>query len=284
MGGNRKIAENMFITMDGERTSLPVEFVYDLMKFEDYELIKNNTGLFLAGKRPIIVKQPSVDGSIFVGNITETVKCSTSELFFAFLNLIDNIGEFPIGDSSEIERIITDVQIETIIKWCIKNGLPLESHRTWEPDAKKKLSIQGFRIGDFMFLLRDLRYLFNLFLATQGIEVSGIIGKKPLKDCVNSLKFYLSTHLNLRCAIDYESGFKYLIKANNLFEAAQYEFILLISSPTGTNIKRCECCHEWFQPIRKNQKYCPLCSPQKAYKRKKSKGEKQNGDDSETGE
>lgn len=34
--------------------------------------------------------------------------------------------------------------------------------------------------------------------------------------------------------------------------------------------RNCKCCGELFIPLRRNQVYCKNCSPQKAYKRRKS--------------
>ncbi|MVB11337.1 hypothetical protein CAFE_20500 [Caprobacter fermentans] len=258
--------------------------------------------------------------------ITNHVKANDPNLFFSLLNLIDKAGKIPFGNESRIELFISEQQINLAIEWAKKYGIPFESDITKSIDcdldiptqgtdnnlgipANKGNSIpyerrndfkyicehaapplipnapvnntvkkEGFRIGTFYSYLNDLKHNFETVKEMQHLSA----GQSEYADYFT----IMLSKTKFTCEIKYENGFKYYIKAANVFDAAQYQLIMLMANPSGENIRRCACCGEWYQPTRKNNNYCPLCSPQKAYKRRQSSNTKEvsdNGNNPEAG-
>jgi hypothetical protein len=266
----KKSAQNVFSTSEGNKMFLSTKFSYTKIRFENYEAIAIDNKRFIVGKKPVIINEPVFSDNegkpiITLGDASEDTICSDSSLLFSFLGLIDKLETLPFGNDDEIETAITTTQINLVIEWCIKNGLPFENSLSWE--NKKGI---GFRIGTFFFYLRDLLVDFQQFLHINGIVTNNpLIDFRDIDSCISSLKYRFS-NLNLKCSVEFDECFRYIIHAGNMFDAARYQLIMLMTNPSGENIRRCTCCGEWFQPKRKNNKYCPLCSPQMAYKRRKS--------------
>jgi hypothetical protein len=186
-----------------------------------------------------------------------------------------------VDNSSQAPDYVSVVNSEDCIpyerrndrKYICEHGTAPAIIRNPNVPAKKAKTELGFRIGTFYRYLNDLKHNFEKVKEMQHLD----IGQSDYADYYT----LMLSKTKFTCEIKYEHGFKYYIKASNVFDAAQYQLIMLMSNPSGENIKRCSCCGEWFQPKRKNNNYCPLCTPQKAYKRKISAKKKEginNGD------
>ena len=173
---------------------------------------------------------------------------------------------------------INDKNIQLIIEWCKSQGLPFQGrlrdiNRALIDDLYKEKQLLGFSIEDFMLNLTTIQNAFSMYLVVKGIDKPNNISGLNYEEC----KYYLKHNferLELVTRFNFEK-FEYVSVADNLFQAAMYQLMLLTTinrNKDGALVELaiCKCCHSPFMQHRRNQKYCPECSPQKAYKRKKS--------------
>lgn len=256
---------------NGDIINLPVTFRYKKITYNKYETKEFNNRLYIVAKDPVLKHNNNIYGSgYFLGDTITPIDCKSCDLLFSLLKLYEKIRETKNVKPNKKNA-------EYIANWCKKYGLPFQGrlrdiNREVIDDLYKKNELLGFSVEDFMSNLKALNKTFSAYLYVKGIDknrenISGL----SFEECKEFLKSRFE-RLEMFTQFDIEK-LEFITVANNLFQAAMYQLMLL------TTIKRdkdgafkeiaiCRCCNMPFIQNRRNQKYCSDCSPQKAYKRK----------------
>lgn len=198
----------------------------------------------------------------------------------------------------DFDRDIPEKAVELIITWCKQYGFPFL--RRAEDIKKARSLIPGkeppnhidFSVPEFLYELYRLYSAFRLYEviinnqefgdnnAAVFIPIKGAnkvvpryrtvrIGEHGKEECQ---KFFAELYMERQysCNITFSKGKAYTrIIADSVFDAAYYQLAMLLND-SGTYLKRCPLCHEYFEPAHARQKYCdsPYCTPQRAHKQK----------------
>lgn len=268
---NLKTITDEHINFDGNYVNLPVAFTYNKIMHEQYEFYEFENRPYIIARKPKIDKEKIHNGMYTLGHATRPINCKNCDLLFSLLKLREKIIQ------TKSVRI-NDKNIQLIIEWCKSQGLPFQGrlrdiNRALIDDLYKEKQLLGFSIEDFMLNLTTIQNAFSMYLVVKGIDKPNNISGLNYEEC----KYYLKHNferLELVTRFNFEK-FEYVSVADNLFQAAMYQLMLLTTinrNKDGALVELaiCKCCHSPFMQHRRNQKYCPECSPQKAYKRKKS--------------
>lgn len=211
-------------------------------------------------------------------------------------NLRDNTFSKPTMLLENDSTLLTEKEIDSIIKWCSHNGYPFEiSNKEFKKppyklDLFKKITREqkrfGFKVGDFLISLNNLYCCYkmysvltneidsieeHLFLIddTEPFSFIDLYGKTE-----NECKEQFNKQFN-KIALDNSASIENDFVAKSLFDAALYQ-LALIMYDKEKEIRICICCGHRFAAENKKKKYCDACSPQKAYAKRKREAKRQS--------
>ena len=168
-----------------------------------------------------------------------------------------------------------------IIDWVKRYGLPFV-----DEDMSEEAHSFVCPLGKFMEFLWELRDVILKIetINREDFNLSG--GRKTVNNPYNKAKWsddklerLISEWVNdasvsVRIRFENHSPHLFLV-ADSILSVAKYQLALLLLCNEGITPKRCACCNSYFLPSRENQIYCPYCSPQKHYARKRRALKKQ---------
>ncbi len=300
--GNRLIinADETFYNKNGNLKRLPSDFYYKKFIFEDYQFTKADSQFIIYSK---------FDYDTDIQTFSTEEKSQTTKLLISMLELKDTLPTKIFDNPTNIllcDEIIDDNTAYQIIKWCKTNGFPFADDNTLKKDTSriktKKLfsslkpdKYVSFKLSDFIFQLNEIYSAFYMyrFINSYDNKIDFVIyTKDPLINSFGKNSFinlknlsknectklfeYKYQNIKFENQISFENEPHFIIKAQNLFDAAFYQLALLLYNKER-EIRICALCHEYFEPKDPRQKYCDpkKCYPQKAYKKKKALEKKQ---------
>lgn len=274
------LIDNAFSNENGNIKGLPVYFYYAkvLYKHYQYKIVDNEPYLIVSTPYKVVngeIQELKTPKNLFEFNgIGTNMPCKNANLLISLLKLA-----YKLEEKYNYDYKIKECRNE-IIKWCKIYGFPFmgkqygllndDTKHNWE--LFNNHCLIGFSIPGFILQLRTLYLSFidYLIYKSNGEIISYTnVTVEECKDMLKSLFSELRTYLHF----DFNT-LQISTEFYNLFSAAVYELMLLASTVKNNDMKDlsiCECCGTPYERTQRNQKYCPECSPQKAYKRRKSK-------------
>lgn len=170
-----------------------------------------------------------------------------------------------------------------LIEWMKKYGLPLVDIDTSQ--KKRTFICPLWKFMNFLFELRDVILKIeainsgNASVTGNSGQISNpYMGSKSWTD--ERIENLIADWINdavIYAKIGFENHSPYLALAtDSVLSAAKYQLALLLLCNEGITPRRCMCCNSYFIPDRENKKYCPYCTPQKFYAKKKRTLKKQS--------
>lgn len=253
---------------DGNLKRLSNEFYYDIVMLKDYRICGN--GELLQIYVPYEYKsewQKSINPEL----------CKKPDLLCEMLTLRGNLS-FELFEHLRFRNVnIKEQDLNTIIKWCKKNGFPFTADFKYRPDTKPLFDLQPsifFIVWDFIYQLDEI---YNAYLLYRRItEQKDELKNKYENTNVDQCKILFEDMYKKRVftnQLSFKGSIHWEIKTENLFDAAFYQLALLLNEPKK-EIRECPICHEYFERKHAKRKYCynGTCYPQLAYKNKKKNG------------
>ncbi len=198
-----------------------------------------------------------------------------TDLLFSLLNLANKLTRSPHG-FGHLEDSITDLDVNLMIKFCEKYGLPFVGElgvKTFDNNSLiMKYKLRGFRINSFEFYIS---YLHDAFLHWERIYSPNTLNENDNRfynESIVQAKRMLQSSLkaaNISVNIDFSGNEPvFRLQGQDLIDAAFIHLAFLISSPDGSHLKRCKICNNLFIAKGRSE-YCKNCSRQSAYKAKR---------------
>ena len=273
---------------DDERSDDGAHYIYE--KMGNMILVEMNLETdtkFLLQKEILLQKTECKDVTLLDSMIDLRTKLSDNT-FCEPTKLLDNDSE-----------LLTEKEIDSIIKWCSRNGYPFEipykelekTYKESEKPKKYKLfkiilrdqKSFGFKVGDFLISLNNLYCCYKMYSVLSN-EIDSIEEQLFLIDAIEPLRNVELHRITIEeCKELFEKQYNKLVmdsyvstkdglhiktKARSLFDAAMYQ-LALVMYDYEQEIRICKCCGKPFIQKNRRKKYCNGCSPQKNYARKK---------------
>ena len=255
---------------DDERSDDGAHYIYE--KMGNMILVEMNLEIdtkFLLQKEILLQKTECKDVTLLDSMIDLRTKLSDNT-FCEPTMLLDNDSE-----------LLTEKEIDSIIKWCSRNGYPFEipykelekTYKESEKPKKYKLFKKilrdqkrfGFKVGDFLISLNNLYCCYkmysvltneidsieeHLFLIddTEPFSFIDLYGKTE-----NECKEQFNKQFN-KIALDNSASIDNDFVAKSLFDAALYQ-LALIMYDKEKEIRICICCGHRFAAENKKKKY-----------------------------
>ena len=281
----KNLIDSAFIDFDGNVKSNPTCFTYEQILFKNYKhkiingedyLIGENAYNYLNGK--IVTESDFTEKDLIMSKmklksiLTPKVVCKDAEILISLLELWNELFVLNFDVKNSICR-------QHIIKWCKKYGLPflggdktdISSDELNDRKFIKTDNGAGFSIAAFIKMLQSLYELFIFYLSYRDKKLLLPYENFYIEDCRNILYGEFAS-LRPYLYFDFDS-MRLTTQFYNLFHVALYE--LMIMATINGNLEKqlgiCACCGRAYEKTRRNQIYCKNCSPQKAYKRRLSK-------------
>ena len=270
-----------FSTEQGTYRTLPVSLMYEKALYTKYKKVEYDGISYLVGCNPLkyengkCVKFKDKIYSYCLMDIIQPIYCNDATLLISLLRLKNSIDSF----NWDIENKNC---IKTIIKWCVKYGLPfygiqdIISGSSKNNDIFSKHDYWGFSIQSFFSQLKELNRAFLAYMNLKFPSEKQLNGYDEKIDKFILDEIFENSGANGTIKYNPDTN-TIIIVFSTAFQAALYELAILTSSSLNNstnNIGICKCCNNVFERKRKNQKYCENCSPQKAYKRRMAKNSK----------
>ena len=306
---------------NGNLLWLPSDFYYDVLKIKfdgrgkssDDERSDDGAHYIYEkmGNVILVEMNSKIDTKILLQKeiLLQKTECKDVTLLDSMIDLRTKLNDNTFSKPKMLlendNSLLTEKEIDSIIKWCSRNGYPFEIpykelEKTYKESEKprkyelfkKILRDQkrfGFKVGEFLISLNNL-YCCCMMYSVLSNECDSIKehlflidAKEPLRNVelhritIEECKELFEKQYNKLVMDSYVStkdGLHIKTKARSLFDAAMYQ-LALVMYDYEQEIRICKCCGKPFIQKNRRKKYCDGCSPQKYYARKKRAAERQ---------
>lgn len=293
INGTKADAEMIVTNENGNLKRLPSDFYYDKIELRNYEICGQSSTQMICAV---------YDCGLDLHKLITPIQCRTPDLLLQMLTLKGELSNHPFELLAKKynDKIISDNDLNIIIKWCRKNGYPFKPIITEKTNTPFKLMIQpdykqtiGFFIWDFIYSLNEI---YGAFLLFQNLVGQDKLPKETVyislppktgpetewrdrefiklqdvkKDEFKSLFENKYQEISFTNRISVKDEIHLEVKAESLFDAAFYQLAILLNNHSK-EIRICPLCNKYFEVAHANQKYClnkneygiRTCYPQK---------------------
>lgn len=232
-------------------------------------------------------------------------ECSSSEMLYELLEMYSQLG-IKSSTRKDILLELNEKHFNPILQISHKYGLFFCGENYYNEhdiditnnipenvlsELKKKYNYKDIcwcacSLSAFLYwtkiLYRDFLNLITIYSPQKLEQFNGIFKVKNIQKKIEK-KSKLKEHWQPSIAIAFDSilhrsqdGFYFQIDTNSLFHACLYYFSLLCVGASSSDnyidktmhVKQCKLCKANFLTAQSRKRYCPYCSPQKAWNKK----------------
>ena len=305
---------------NGNLLWLPSDFYYDVIKIEfdgrgkssDDERSDDRAHYIYEKMGNMILVEMNLE--IDTKNLSQKTESKDVTLLDSMIDLRTKLSDNTFSEPKMLmllannSKLLTEKEIDSIIKWCSRNGYPFEIpykelEKTYKESEKprkyelfkKILRDQkrfGFKVSDFLISLNNLYCCYKMYSLLSN-EIDSIEEQLFLIDAIEPLRYVELHRITIEeCKELFEKQYNKLVmdsyvstkdglhiktKARSLFDAAMYQ-LALVMYDNEQEVRLCKCCGKPFIQKNRRKKYCETCSPQKYYAQKKRQAKRQPTD------